>query len=93
MPKLKEDKKMSRCKNIICCKWYNYKPVLFLETNFDDMSEVSNVMRKPKGSATKTPASCPNINKLYNNDMSGVDIIDKKQLLTDSIVKASIVFT
>ena len=42
------------------------------------MSGVSNVMSRPKGSATKTPVSCPNIIKFYNNSMDVVDIMDKK---------------
>ena len=74
-------------KSIICYKWYEHRPVLLMETNVDSMSEVS------KGSVTKTPVSCPNIIKFYNNGMGGVNIKDKKQLLTDSIIKASIVFT
>ena len=48
MPKLKEDKKMSSgkndlqySKNIICCKWYDNKPVLPREINFDGMSGVT----------------------------------------------------
>ena len=41
------------------------------------MSRVSN-MTQTKGSATKTPVSCPNIIKLYNNGMGGVDIMDQK---------------
>ena len=81
MSKLKEDKKISRgesdfhySKNIICCKWYNNKPVLRLVTNADDISGVSNVIRRSKVSVTKTPVSCPSIIKLYNNGIGGVDI-------------------
>ena len=72
MLKLKEDKKMSwsetdflYCKNIICCKWYDNKPVSLLATNIDGMSGISNVMRQIKSSATKIPVSCSNIIKLY----------------------------
>ena len=90
MPRLKNDRNMSKgesnfqySKNIICCKWYDNKPVLLRATNVDGMSGVSNVMRRTKGSATKIPVSCPNIIKIYH----------KQQLLTDSIVKASIAFT
>ena len=61
--------------HIICCKWYN-KPVLFLETNVG-MSGVSN-KSLTKGSANKTPVSCPNITKLYNNGMSVADIMNQK---------------
>ena len=65
---LKDDKKISRgegdfiySKNIICCKWYNNKSVLLLGKNVDGMSGVSNIMRKTKSSANKTPVCCPNI--------------------------------
>ena len=64
--------------NIICCKWYGYKPVLLLATNVDGMNGLSNVMRRTKCSTIETPVSCPNIIKLYNNGMSGVDIMDQK---------------
>ena len=100
MAKLNKDQKIPKgesdfhySKNTICCKWYDNNPVLLLGTNVDDMSGVCNVMRQTKGSATKAPASCPNI-KLYNNDMGGVDIMDQKNsCLTEFIVKASITFT
>ena len=52
MPKLKEDKKMSRSgsdfhysKNIICCQRYDNRPALLLAIDFDAMSGVSNAMR------------------------------------------------
>ena len=82
--KLKEDKKMTRgesnfsySKNIICCKWYDNKLVLLLATNVDGMSGVSKVIRQTKSSATKAPAFCPNIIKLYNSGMAGVDITNQ----------------
>ena len=43
------------------------------------MSGVSNVRRRTKGSAAKAPVSCPNIIKLYNNAMRGVNIIDQEK--------------
>ena len=57
------------------------------------MSEASNVMRRTKRSENKTPVSCPNVIKSYNNGIGGVDIMNQNQLLTDSIVKASIALT
>ena len=87
MPKLKDDKKMVRgetdfqfSKNVICCKWFDNKPVLLLATNIEGMGGTSNVMRRTKGSATKalTPVSRPNIIKMYNTSMGGVDFIDQK---------------
>ena len=38
----------------------------------------SNAMRQIKGSDTETTVFCPDIMKLYNNSMSGGDIIDLK---------------
>ena len=55
--------------------------VILPATDIDGMSVVSNEMRQTKGSATKTPVSCPNIIKLYNNGMGGVNIMDKKQFV------------
>ena len=85
MPKLKDDKKMARgdsdfqfSKNVICCKWFDNKLVLLLATNIEGMDGTSNVMRRSKGSATKTPVLCPNIIKMYNSSMSGVDVIGQK---------------
>ena len=63
-----------------------------IKTNIDGMSVVSNVMRPKKSSAIKTPVCYANITKLCNNDMGGVAIMDQ-QLLTGSIVKASVGFT
>ena len=83
MPKLKDDKKMVRGdsdfqfpKNVICCKWFDNKPVLLLATNIEGMDGTSNVMRRTNGSATKTPVSSPNIIKMYNASMGGADVID-----------------
>ena len=42
------------------------------------MDGTSNVMRRTKGSATKTPVSCPNIIKMYKASMGDVDVIDQK---------------
>ena len=85
MPKLKDDKKMVRGdsdfqfpKNVICCKWFDNKPVLLLATNIEGIDGTSNVMRQTKGSAAKTPVLCPNIIKMYNASMGGVDVIDQK---------------
>ena len=46
---------------------------LFSATNVDGMI----VIRKTKGSATKTTVFCPNIIKLYNNEVVSVDIMDQ----------------
>ena len=85
MLEMKEDKKISwsetdfqYSKNIIWCKWYDNKSVLLLATSVDGMSGTYNVMRRTKGSTTKIPVSCSNIIKFFNNDMVGVNIMDRK---------------
>ena len=54
------------------------KSILRLAANIDDTSWVSNVIRRAKASVNETPVSCPNIIKLYNNGMGGVDTVDQK---------------
>ena len=75
---LGRDSDFQLSKNVICYKWFNNKPVLLLATNIERMDGTSNAMRRTKGSATKTPASCPNIIKIYNESMGGVDVIHQK---------------
>ena len=85
IPTVKPDKGMKRrdvefqySENIISCKWYDNKAVLLLSTNVEGMDSCSNVLRRMKGSANKIPINCPNLVKLYNNGMGGVDIMDQK---------------
>ena len=52
--------------------------MFLLARNIEGMDGTSNVMRRTKGSATKTPVSCPNIIKMYNASMGDVDVIDQK---------------
>ena len=42
------------------------------------MDGTSNVLRRTKGPATKTPVWCPNIIKMYDASMGGVDVLDQK---------------
>ena len=65
-------------KNVICYKQFDNKLVLLLATNIEGMDGTSNVMRRTKVSATKTPVSCPNIIKIYNESTGGVDVIHQK---------------
>ena len=85
MSKLKDVKKMvlgesdfQFSQNVICCKWFDNKPILLLAINIEGMDGMSNVMWRIKGSTTKTPVLRPNIIKKYNASMGGVDIIDQK---------------
>ena len=84
MLKLKDDEKMVRedshfhfLKNAVCCKWFDNEHVLLLATNIVGMDGTPNMMRRTKASASKTPLLCPNIIKLYNSSVSGVDVIDQ----------------
>lgn len=85
MPKTKADKEMKRgdidiqqSEDITCCKWFDNRGVVLLATNVEGMSGDSSVLRRMKGSATKTAVPCPNIVKLYNKGMGGVDLMDQK---------------
>ena len=42
------------------------------------MDGMSNVMRRTKSSATKTPVLCPSIIKMCNASIGGGDVIDGK---------------
>ena len=85
MPPMKPDKEMKRgdievkkSKDVICCKWFDNRGVLLLATNVEGIGGNSTVQRRMKGSATKIPVDCPNIVKLYNKGMGGVDLMDQK---------------
>ena len=58
--------------------WWGDKPGLLLATNIKGIEGTSNVMRRTKGSATKTPELWPNIIKTNNASMGGIDVIDQK---------------
>ena len=85
MPQMKIDKSMKRgdvdfqySSKVICCKWFDNRGVMLLASNLQGMDECSNVSRRLKGSANKIAVNCPNIVKLYNNSMGGVDLMDQK---------------
>ena len=85
MPEMPADKGMVRgdyefqySKNLVCVKWFDNRGVLLLGSNVEGMDEVTTVYRRLKGSATKPLIDCPNIVKLYNHGMGGVDLIDQR---------------
>ena len=55
-------------------------------------TSLSNVLMNIRQNSKYAPVSCPKIIKFCNNGMDGVDIMDQKQLLTDSISKANSAF-
>ena len=59
-------------------KWKDNKGVHML-SNFLTAQPLQKVQRRKKGSSTKDDVSCPNVVKLYNDHMGGVDIMDQKK--------------
>ena len=49
-----------------------------LFSNIEGMSTTSTVLRRQKGSATKIQVLCPDVIKMYNKGMGGVDLIDQR---------------
>ena len=53
------------------------KSVMLLGSHLDEITSISTVQRKLKGSSSKIPVNCPNSIKLYNSKMDGVDLMDQ----------------
>ena len=73
MSQMKKDKEMKRgdyqCKfynHIACIKWYDNKSVMLLGSYLQDITSISTMQRRLKGSSSKIPVNCPNGIKLYN---------------------------
>ena len=82
MSQMKKDKEMKQggyqckfCNHIACIKWYD-KSVMLLGSHFEEITSISTVQRRLKGSSSKIPINCPNCMKLYNSKMGGVDLMD-----------------
>ena len=63
---------------LACCEWLDRRLVTMLFCNFDGMATTSTVPRQQKGSATKVQAHCPDVIRMYNKGMGGVDLIDQR---------------
>ena len=84
MSKILEDKKINRSdceflysKNMMACKLMGNRSVLLESTALEGMDDVPSVQRREKGSATKSTIPCPDVVKLFNNGMGGVDLMDQ----------------
>ena len=71
MSQMKKDKEMKQggyqckfCNHIACIKWYD-KSVMLLGSHFEEITSISTVQRRLKGSSSKIPINCPNCMKLY----------------------------
>ena len=51
--------------------------MLLLLSALEGMNDILSVLRRDKGSKTKSLVACPMVVKLYNSDMSGVDLMDQ----------------
>ena len=84
LPSFKDDKKMIRgeyemfyCKNekLMAVKWIDNKPVHVISSKM--ISDISKAERRIKGQKEKIRVDCPDVIKLYNKYMGGVDINDR----------------
>ena len=84
MPQIKKDKKMKRvdyqCKfynHIACVKLYDNKSVMLLGSHLEEITSISTMQRRMKGSSTNILVNYPNWMKLYNSKMGEVDLMDQ----------------
>ena len=76
MQTLLPDKAMKRG-DINFCQWFDNNCGL-AGPNIEGIHETSSVLRRVKGKREKSAVACPNIVKMYNANMGGVDILDQK---------------
>lgn len=63
---------------VACCVWFDRRPVTMLFSNITGMQSTSTVQRRQEGSASKITVSCPDVIKMYNQGMGGVDLVDQR---------------
>ena len=85
MPKMIDGKqmKMGDCEflfsgNTMACKWMDNRSVLLLASAIKGMNDILSVQKREKGSKTKSSVPCPEVLKLYNTGMGGVDLMDQR---------------
>ena len=69
-----------KCKfynHITCIKCYGNKSVMLLGIHLKDITSISTMQRRLKGSLSKIPVNYPNGIKLHNRKMGRVDLIDQ----------------
>ena len=65
--------------HITCIKWYDNKSVMLLGNHLEEITSISTVERRFKGSSSKILVNCPNGITLYNSKMVGVDLMNPCQ--------------
>ena len=63
---------------VTCCKWFDRRSVLMLFSNSEGMSTTSTIFHRQKGSGSKILVPCPDVIKMYNQGMCGVDLINQR---------------
>ena len=63
---------------VASCKWLDRSLVTMLVSNVEGMAAKSTVPHRQKGSASKIEVPCPDIIKIYNKGMGGIDLIDHR---------------
>ena len=58
-----------------CIKWYDNKSMMLLGSHLEEITSISTVQRRLKGSSSKIPVNCPNGIMLYNSKMGEVDLM------------------
>ena len=71
------DCKFKTCKNLICVKWMDNQAVTLIGSDVDDLKQISSVLRRQKGSSSKSAVPSPITVKKYNQSMGGVDLCDQ----------------
>ena len=63
--------------HIACVKWYGNKSIMLLGSHLEEITSISTVQIRSKGSSSKIPVNYPNDAKLYNCKMDGDDLMDQ----------------
>ena len=63
---------------VASCKWLDRRLITMLFSIVEGMAATSAVPCRHKGSASKIEVRCPDIIKIYNKGMGGVDLIDHR---------------
>ena len=77
---------------VACCKWLDRRSVKVLSSNVEGMATTSTAPHRQKGSASKIQVPCPDVIKMYNKGMGGVDLIDQRAAVYHLYRKSTIRF-
>ena len=72
------DHKYQFTDKVACCKWFDLRSVTMRFSDISGMPLTSTVQLWMKGSAAKIPAPSPDLIKMYNQGMGGVESVDQR---------------